>query len=71
MASTESRRKARDSRNPKRKRLAGEAGYRQKMDQVLVGVQVGGDLLELDQLIDVAVECLELLDVHLAVLHIV
>lgn len=41
------------------------------MDQVLVGVQVGGDLLELDQLIDVAVESLELLDVHLAVLHIV
>lgn len=41
------------------------------MDQVLVGVQPGRDLLQLDQLIDVAVERLELLDVHLAVLHIV
>lgn len=51
------------------KEINGEADYRQKMDQVLVGVQVGGDLLELDQLIDVAVESLELLDVHLAVLH--
>lgn len=45
--------------------------YRQQMDQVLVGVQLGGDLLELDQLIDVVVEGLELLDVHLVVLHVV
>lgn len=45
--------------------------YRQQVDQVLVGVQLGGDLLELDQLINVVVEGLELLDVHLVVLHIV
>lgn len=47
------------------------ADYRQKVDQVLVGVQPGGDLLQLDQLVDVAVERLELLHVHLAVLHVV
>lgn len=45
--------------------------YRQQMDQVLVSVQPGWDLLELDQLVDVAVECLELLDIDLVVLHVV
>lgn len=45
--------------------------YRQQMNQVLVGVQLGGDLLQLDQLIDVAVERLQLLDIHFALLHVV
>ena len=45
--------------------------YRQQMNQVLVCIQPGWDLLELDQLIDMAVKRLELLDIHLIVFHIV
>lgn len=45
--------------------------YRQQVDQVLVGVQPRGDLLQLDQLVDVAVQSLQLLDVHLVVLHVI
>lgn len=45
--------------------------YRQQVNQVLVGIQPGWDLLELDQLVDVVVQGLELLDVHLVVLDII
>lgn len=54
--------------NPKSPRAV---RYRQQVNQVLVGIQPGWDLLELDQLVDVVVQGLELLDVHLVVLDII
>ena len=41
------------------------------MNQVLVCIQSVWVLLELDQLVDMAVEHLELLDIHLVVFHII